>query len=208
MLGGGAGRQWPAPWARGAGAGAGAGAGPSHFVTRSASKALMPWAALSRASSLAGGPCQKTASRCTPRCTHTGAATNSAPCPHPPAAAWPGHPAPELLPQRAGGGEGCWQERGTGTPGLDSATRLPPWPPPKDTPQGLIHAAEASWPHPGVGALTLTTGPRTFRVLEGVILKKPGNSQQPPQITGCVPPTPPTREPTPLTDSPLQSPCP
>ena len=33
--------------------------GLSHLVTRSSSKALMPWAALSRMSSLAGGPCRK-----------------------------------------------------------------------------------------------------------------------------------------------------
>lgn len=32
--------------------------GRLHLVTRSSSKALMPWAAFSRVSSLAGGPCQ------------------------------------------------------------------------------------------------------------------------------------------------------
>lgn len=117
MLGGGAGRQWPAPWARGAGAGAGAGAGPSHFVTRSASKALMPWAALSRASSLAGGPCQKTASRCTPRCTHTGGCHELSPLPSPPCSSLARAPGPRAAAstgRRRGGllaGTGDWHTR-------------------------------------------------------------------------------------------------
>lgn len=35
-------------------------AGLLHLVTRSSSKALIPWAAFSRVSSLAGGPCEST----------------------------------------------------------------------------------------------------------------------------------------------------
>lgn len=43
-----------------AGAGKGPGPGLSHLVTRRSVKALIPWAAFSRVSSLAGGPCQRT----------------------------------------------------------------------------------------------------------------------------------------------------
>lgn len=90
---------------------------PLHLVTRSASKALMPWAALSRASSLAGGPCQKTAPRRTPWCATHGVSTDSAPCPRPPAAAWPRAPGPRAAAstgRRRGGllaGTGGWHTR-------------------------------------------------------------------------------------------------
>lgn len=126
---------WPALWAHGAGP------GPLHLVTRSASKALMPWAALSRASSLAGGPCQKTVSRCTPRCATCGAAMDSVPALSPLR-----QPGPRAAASTGRRREGCRLEQGAGTLGLDTATSVPPWPPPKDTPHGLICIAEAGFP--------------------------------------------------------------